>query len=81
MNRILYCRSSSLTAAAMSLCGSSSSGSEEPSAPYQDITAPAKTVAYHDADFGEYVSNTFIATGSNNIAVSQTALLMSLTFR
>lgn len=70
MNRILIAAAASLTAAAMVSCGSSSSGSEESSAPYQDITAPAKTVAYHDADFGEYVSNTFIATGSNNIAVS-----------
>ncbi len=55
---------------ALSVCSCSPENpSSESSSGAQDISAPASTKNV-DSPFGEYVSNTFIATGNNNIVAS-----------
>ncbi len=39
-------------------------------APYQDTASPAVSIVPHDEMFGKYVSNTYIATGSNQVTES-----------
>lgn len=68
MKKIILSAVALLTALSVCAC-SSEKNSSEPSSKAQDISAPAQTKTV-DSPFGEYLSNTFIATGNNNLIES-----------
>lgn len=68
MKKIFMSAVALLTALSVCAC-SSEKPSDESSSESQDISAPAPTKTV-DSPFGEYVSNTFIATGNNFIIES-----------